>query len=164
IEVIAEPQSLSSVHGRNNVNTISYEEERRRLDHVYEALNARLRERGVHVDAESWRADSWVNRLHRAEHELLTAVAPGMRTGAPGDLEEVLPGGATFILVDEAWYSDLRRDGAIVPGRRDVPFLEGDGEYCGRPADDAIAVAEMYRLRQEGASFIVFTGNCFWWL
>jgi len=83
---------------------------------------------------------------------------------AIADLEEVLPGGATFILVDEAWYSDLRRDGAIVPGRRDVPFLERDGEYWGRPADDAIAVAEMYRLRQEGASFIVFTGNCFWWL
>ena len=68
IEVIAEPQSLYRVHGRNNVNTISYEEERRRLDHVYEALNARLRERGVHVDVESWRADSWVHRLHRAEH------------------------------------------------------------------------------------------------
>ena len=143
IEVIAEPQSLYRVHGRNNVNTISYEEERRRLDHVYEALNARLRERGVHVDVESWRADSWVHRLHRAEHELLAAVAPGSR----------------IVVID----GDKLR-GEFEHHWRTIPFLGRNDEYWGPPADDEHAIDEFRRLRSSGASHLVVGWPAFWWL
>ena len=67
--------------------------------------------------------------------------------------------GDCFILVDDAqWGADA------VPGYRSLPFLERDGAYWGRPADDETAIKELERLRQSGASFIVFAWPAFWWL
>jgi SAM-dependent methyltransferase len=72
--------------------------------------------------------------------------------------ELILPGDA-FILVDQAQL------GSVVPaGRCAIPFLERGGQYWGPPSDDDTAIRELERLRQSGASFIVFTLSARWWL
>lgn len=74
------------------------------------------------------------------------------------ELARIIPLGNDFILVDE---EQLR--GQITSARA-VPFLEKDGEYWGPPEDDETAIAEVERLRQGGANFIVFAWPAFWWL
>lgn len=75
------------------------------------------------------------------------------------ELAALLPGDARFILVDD---EALRID--LVERARVVPFLERDGVYWGAPADDAVAIAELARLRALGLRHIVFTWPSFWWL
>jgi hypothetical protein len=45
-----------------------------------------------------------------------------------------------------------------------VPFMERDGEYWGKPPDDDTAIAELERMRQAGAGFMLFGPSTFWWL
>jgi hypothetical protein len=72
------------------------------------------------------------------------------------ELDGVVEGDRTLLLVD---------DGELGPQRRRcLPFLERDGEYWGRPADDQTAIAELERMRGEGAAFAVFIWSTFWWL
>jgi GT2 family glycosyltransferase len=64
-----------------------------------------------------------------------------------------------FILVDlEQWNGS-----EIVDGLRNIPFLERDGQYWGSPADDDTAIQELERLKQSGASMIVFAWHAFWY-
>ena len=63
-----------------------------------------------------------------------------------------------FILVDEEQF----RTG--LPHRNAIPFLEKNNQYWGPPADDKTAIRELERLRQAGATMIVFTWPTFWWL
>ena len=78
---------------------------------------------------------------------------------ATEELAALIPPGSAFILVDgEEWGHD------VMVGRRAIPFLERDGQYWGEPADDDTAIRELERLRQAGASFIVFAWPAFWWL
>ncbi|HVF98502.1 MAG TPA: polysaccharide pyruvyl transferase family protein, partial [Chloroflexia bacterium] len=67
-------------------------------------------------------------------------------------VEGLVPLGATFILVDEERWGG----GQALAGRRTLPFLERDGLYWGLPADSSNAIAELERLRNEGAQYIVF--------
>jgi hypothetical protein len=73
-------------------------------------------------------------------------------------LMELAPRGTAFILADESQTQ------VECPDRDVVPFLERNGEYWGRPGDDAMAVRELERLRQGGASLIAFAWPAFWWL
>jgi polysaccharide pyruvyl transferase WcaK-like protein len=69
-----------------------------------------------------------------------------------------IPQDARFILVDDMhWAGEL-------PEWRTIPFLEKNGEYWGPPADSAVAIGELERLRNAGAEFIVFAEPSFWWL
>lgn len=86
----------------------------------------------------------WLDNLRRAEEEI----------------ESLVPPGTTFIFVDDSKWG---REPAA-PGRRPIPFLEKDGTYWGPPADDAVGIAELERLRQRGANFVVFAWPAFWWL
>jgi SAM-dependent methyltransferase len=89
-------------------------------------------------------ADRWLHQLEVARQEIARLIPPG----------------SSFILVDDAQWG-----GAPLPdGRRAIPFLERDGQYWGPPADDAMAIRELERVRQAGASQIVFAWPCFWWL
>jgi len=72
----------------------------------------------------------------------------------------LVPRRDSFILVDE----ERLGMGDSVSGRRRVPFLERNGEYWGMPTDDEHAIREIERLRQGGASFILFPWLTFWWL
>jgi anthraniloyl-CoA monooxygenase len=86
---------------------------------------------------------SWYRQMHLAVEEIA----------------ELVPVGESFILVDEDNWS--------IPGstgRRAIPFLERDGRYWGAPPDDETAIRELERLRQSGASFMVFGWPAFWWL
>ena len=75
------------------------------------------------------------------------------------ELATLVPEGARFVLVD---HEVFRED--VAATRTALPFLEHDGEYWGPPADDETAIAELERLRREGASFVVFGSPAFWWL
>jgi len=91
-------------------------------------------------------------------------IARREETMAKTEMAEVIlttiPEGSPFILVDE----DQWGTGELVFGRRRISFLEKEGQYWGPPADDETAIRECKRLRQNGASFIVFPWHSFWWL
>jgi glycosyltransferase involved in cell wall biosynthesis len=93
-------------------------------------------------ETEVWRA--WYERIDLAKEEL----------------EEWMPPGSSFILVDEDKWGERE----IVAGRRRIPFMERNGQYWGIPPDDKTAISEFERLRQEsGANFMVFAWPAFWW-
>jgi hypothetical protein len=75
------------------------------------------------------------------------------------EIRSTIPSGATYVLVDEL-QTRLASDGE----RRTVPFLEKDGKYWGRPADDRQAITEIERLRKTGCSHIIFAWPALWWL
>ncbi len=78
---------------------------------------------------------------------------------ATREIAALIPPGETLILVDAGeWGSE------VVTGRHAIPFLERDGQYWGPPPDDDTAIREFERLRQSGASFMVFGWPAFWWL
>ena len=142
IELVGEPQSLYRVHGRNNVDRITYDEERERLDHVYAELGKRLRDQGDEVDVESWKARSWVHRLPRLRE----------------DLRRVLPSGAAIAVLDEDKLRAELKEWTALP----VPTR--GGEYWGPPADDGEAVHALERATAAGASHVVVAWPAFWWL
>lgn len=88
-----------------------------------------------------------------------TAKWGGLLRRTVEELESAIPEDVPFILVDEQEFGRL-----LVGGRRPIPFLERDGEYWGRPEDAATGVAELERLRGDGARFIAFAWPAFWWL
>lgn len=65
--------------------------------------------------------------------------------------------GHPYLLVDGGEFGPAFPVGAI-------PFLERNGLYWGPPADGASAVAELERMRRDGANFVAFAWNAFWWL
>jgi hypothetical protein len=78
---------------------------------------------------------------------------------AAEDIAGLVPPEGVFILVDEA-----KSGTAVAAGRQAIPFVERDGRCWGPPADDETAIHELGRLRQRGASHIVFAWPAFWWL
>jgi SAM-dependent methyltransferase len=74
------------------------------------------------------------------------------------DIQAVVPAQALWILVDAGAF-----EGAMVAGRRTLPFLERNGQYWGNPPDDATAIHELERLRRAGAGWLVFAAPAFWW-
>lgn len=142
IEVVDEPQSLYRLHGSNNVERITYDEERERLDHVYASLDERLRARGVEVDVERWKERSWVHRLPRLRE----------------DLRGTLPAGSPVAVLDE---DKLRSQ---LTEWETAPFPARGGEYWGPPADDEQLIADLERTRSTGATHLVVAWPAFWWL
>ena len=79
---------------------------------------------------------------------------------AMAEIMELVPSGNAFILVnDDQWGSETE-----LTGRRAIPFLEHEGRYWGPPDTDETAIRELERLRQAGASHIIFAWPSFWWL
>lgn len=92
--------------------------------------------------SEEFESQSWEHRLVRARQDLL----------------EIIPEGHTFILADgDAWGLS-----EFPGGRHRLPFLERNGQYWGPPADDATAWAEILRMRETGADWLVVGWNQFW--
>ena len=96
---------------------------------------------GIPLDC---RADPGWHRLYAAIQEII----------------KVVPAESSFILVDDGCLEAP----ALIAPRRYLPFLEKEGRYWGKPPDDATAIRELERLRNAGASFIVFIWSTFWWL
>ena len=73
-------------------------------------------------------------------------------------LADLVPAGMAIVLVDEALWLAEEIASCMV-----LPFLERDGQRNGDPADDAEAIRELERMRQDGADFIVFPQHASWW-
>jgi hypothetical protein len=71
-------------------------------------------------------------------------------------LEMTILSSSDFILVDECKLGFI--------SNRALPFLEHDGNYWGLPSDSKTAIYELNRMRRNGANFIVFVWQTFWWL
>ena len=104
------------------------------------------RKRGLAVDPQVWRANSWSVQLHAALAELARVLPPRER----------------FILIDDgAWGLNQ----ACSPEeRRSVALLEQDGLDMGAPASDAAALAALEHLQRQGLSHLVVAWPSFWWL
>lgn len=150
---VAEPQGCYRAHGNNHYwrNVLSnkkIEEYIGRFDSSCQALREHLLAKGIAASPEKWKLRNfnyiWLNRLRLAR----------------SDINSLIPEGTCYILINQdEWGS-----GEAVEGRHSVPFLEKDTQYWGQPADDATAIAEVERLRQCGAEYLVFWWTCFWWL
>jgi len=81
------------------------------------------------------------------------------QVGVAQRLAGLVPPGSPLILVDQNWLDDCQP-----PGVRLLPFLERNGQYWGAPRDDAQAIAELERMRGQGAEFIAFVTPTLWWL
>lgn len=88
------------------------------------------------------RANDWMHRL----------------LDAARDVCEAIPEGATFLLADQQGFG---ADFAV--GRVQMPFPQRDGVWWGNPADDADAGAELERMREAGARYLVIGWPSFWW-
>lgn len=147
IKTIQEPQSCYRIHGKNYWQTMSFDEklqfELGFYDHYLPLLSKFCEEIGFTVDLQAWKANSWWYKLNQAVKEI----------------DELLPWGEPFILVDDAMWG--MQPTSI---RHPIPFLEHDGQYWGLPADDATAIEELERLRRSEAGSIVFAWPTFWWL
>lgn len=156
IRAISEPQGCYRVHGGNEfARHTSDRRNRMNLDaYSYNclALSECLMEMGIEVDPEVWKRGNanytWMQWQDMASEEI-KALVP---------LEE------TYILVDEENWGDRWGGSEIIEGLHSIPFLERNGQYWGPPPDDETAITEFERLRQAGASFIVFAWPAFWWL
>jgi glycosyltransferase involved in cell wall biosynthesis len=78
---------------------------------------------------------------------------------AAKEIEAITADDDLVILVGEPWFGS---DPLV--SRRTLPFLERDGEYFGLPASDDQAIRELERMRNEGATLLVFGWPAFWWL
>jgi glycosyltransferase involved in cell wall biosynthesis len=148
VRSVHEPQGLFRLHGENRFQRMPFEEKvavsAGQAEHCFALVERHCRALGVVGDADTWRAHSWWHKLRRVLE----------------DLAGLLPRGDTVIVADEDhWQMD-----ATLLGCRRLPFLERDGVYWGPAPDDATAVAELERLRGDGAGFVVFGWPAFWWL
>ncbi|MEP0982489.1 glycosyltransferase family A protein [Leptolyngbya sp. FACHB-17] len=147
IRRINEYQSLYRIHRYNGTKKRTY---KWRLNHYYyeeKILKEYLLKWGIKDNASfEYREDSCHNYLQRM-----------VKLG-----EELDPyiSQANYILVD----MDELGHHQLLEHRQALPFLEKDGIYWGPPPDDETAIRELERMRQEGASAIVFGWTAFWWL
>jgi SAM-dependent methyltransferase len=79
--------------------------------------------------------------------------------GAIDDVAATVPPGSLIVQIDGAQCGSV-----LAAGRPARPFLEKEGQYWGPPPDDATAIAELERLRGDGARFVVVAWPAFWWL
>ena len=144
---VTEPQACYRMHGGNGYQSLKFEERLRfdlaLFDYASKAAVEHCDRLGICVNRELWKANSWSHRVQRASRDIVS----------------VVPFGGSFILVDEdEWKTD-----PLLSGRKRIPFLERDGQYWGSPRDDVSAIAELERLQEAGAQFIVFAWSTFWW-
>jgi hypothetical protein len=147
VKRISEPQGYYRIHGQNSGGMRAYERVEADFaasDHRFAVLSEYCRDMGINVDPEVWKQNSWFHQLHQATQEIAALIPPS----------------EALILADQATWLN----GEVLADRHAVPFLERDGQYWGPPPDDATAIREFERLRQSGASFMVFAWPAFWWL
>lgn len=117
--------------------------ELRFYDCYCDAIERQLEREGIRVDRAAWRRASWWHRQAEAVRDIAS-----------------LPGGpAPLVLVDGGSWG-----ASELAGRACRPFLEREGLYWGSPPDAATAIAELERMRAEGAGTLVFVWSTFWWL
>lgn len=121
--------------------------------------------------------DGFLRRVHAVEEEVrrlqaeaasTTGIEPSSTLGygnlverVRDEVEERVPADAKVLVVS-------RGDRELVRlGEREASHFPqaGNGEYAGHhPADSEAAIAELERLRREGAEYLVLPPPSFWWL
>jgi len=147
VEALDDRHGLYRVHSTNFTHRHMSERFLTRLERNiarYESCCAAVARHCPEIALDDLIEKSWLHRCRRAVD----------------DLGEVLPAGATFLLVDEETWAAYD----AIDGRVPVPFPELAGRYGGRPADDASAIHELERLRSAGGDFLAIAWDCFWWL
>ena len=157
VRALRKPQSHYRVHGQNRYVLMTVGEKSKRHFDMYvqrcDLLAQHFAAVDVPADPESWKQGNW----HYAYLEKVWT--------ASREIAEVVPAGTAFILVDDGQWGDGRLGTEAVGGRMSIPFLECNGAYHGRPADDATALRELSRLREEQLPrFLVVVWLAFWWL
>ena len=141
------PMGAYRIHGGNNYHTKGFSEKLDREIEFYESIHGILlgyAERlGLEPQADAWEKRSWFH----------------MQKESIGELVSVIPPGGTCIFIDDNTWGI----GPRLEGRRILPFTEKDGNWNGNPADDGEAMAELKRLRSEGAGYLAIAGNSNWW-
>ena len=156
MKMIREPLGYYRVHGCNDYAGKTADEKNSRNLEIYDyrclVLSKYLRDTGVSIDPGIWKKGNahyiWMQRLHIAAEEI----------------KALIPAGDAFILVDEDLWGDQWGGSEVIADRHAIPFLEQGGQYWGPPTDDATGIRELRRLRQAGATYIVFGWPAFWWL
>jgi glycosyltransferase involved in cell wall biosynthesis len=108
-----------------------------------------------------WHPDDfeWKNRFGQpSPFEVLKQAERQRLAMAAAEIEQTVPFDQPFILLDDAQLAEYLPDHVHA-----ISLLERDGEYGGLPADSASATADLERLRDHGAMFIVFLWSTFWW-
>jgi glycosyltransferase involved in cell wall biosynthesis len=81
------------------------------------------------------------------------------------DIATVVPAGVKYVLMDElASRTSFLRNPDLVNERHATSFFEISGGNGTAPGDDASAIAQLKRLRADGAQFIVFPWFASGWL
>jgi glycosyltransferase involved in cell wall biosynthesis len=146
LKTIPVPNGKWRFHGANAYNaTASFEEKLANGLRDYECqLETLLRLRpDLREVAPSWRAHAWWPRI----------------ADSIGELDGLLDEGSPFVLADgDSWGAP-----PVVRGRLRFPLLERDGIYWGAPSSSDEAIAEVERLRGEGAAAVAFAWPVFWW-
>ena len=147
IRSLREPLSLYRTHGKNDYHGMSFlprlERDIKSFEHRCQLLRDYCAKHGLKPDEAGWSRDSWFYRLRDVTRQV----------------QALVPEGEKFLMVENgSWGMDKS------VGRVPLPFLEKDGYYFGAPPDDATAIAELERMRAEGAKFIVFGWPAFWWM
>jgi glycosyltransferase involved in cell wall biosynthesis len=147
IRFLREPQALYRTHGKNDYHGMSFlprlERDIRSFEHRCQLLRDHCALHGLTPDEEGWTRDSWFYRLRNVTQQVQALVPPGEK----------------FLMVESGSWG---MDKSI--GRVPLPFLEKDGYHFGAPPDDATAIAELERMRREGARLIAFGWPTFWWM
>jgi hypothetical protein len=76
-----------------------------------------------------------------------------------GAVERIVPSGGRFAIADEEQFRTV-----IDTDRAALPFPERNGEYAGPPADDASAIREIERLRENAVTHLAIAWPAYWWL
>ena len=147
IRSLREPLALYRTHGKNDYHGMSFlprlERDIKSFEHRCQLLRDYCAKHDLKPDEAGWSRDSWFFRLRNVTRQV----------------QALVPEGEKFLMVENgSWGMDKS------VGRVPVPFLEKDGYYFGAPADDETAIAELERMRGEGAKFIVFGWPAFWWI
>lgn len=88
-------------------------------------------------------AREWIQKFEAAKRELAQVLTPADRV----------------ILIDDGTVGEF-----VTPAGTAFAFPERDGAWAGPPEDDAAALQELERLRNQAARYLVLTWPSFWWL
>jgi glycosyltransferase involved in cell wall biosynthesis len=148
VRTIADPQGLYRIHGAN-IYSARRPEDALHLDldgheQQCQALSKYLAKRGISVDLDSWRRNSWFHRLQQTVDDVSSLIGEGQ----------------SFVLIDDDTFGPRE----IFRGRRAIHLHEQHGVDWGPPQDDNAAIDQLDRRREAGASFLVIAWPSFWWL
>ncbi|MEO5903477.1 MAG: glycosyltransferase [Gemmatimonadaceae bacterium] len=154
VAIASDATGFYRVHGQNHFASKTEKERRDRhhekFHHQCHALQLHLLKQHVKTVPDTWK-------------RLRGIYPPEFDEAAKRLLDHLIPPTGRFILVDENSWAEWWADGSGA-SRKALPFLEHEGVYWGRPANDADAIREVERLREQGADYVVFPWFTQWYL